>query len=136
LCGIACCGAETNRYNNNGHDRTPLNNRFSEIDSAAAAAADNNNNNNKYKVKSNNTANGLFRSVLHSLYHGVLHAVSQYGSNVTSFTPIKVHPSLRRFSANSKNNPKVLCANLLYRISPHYCHQFGKYWQEFIYVLE
>lgn len=47
---MACCGAETNRYNNNGHDRTPLNNRFSETDSAAVAADDdaNSNNNNEY----------------------------------------------------------------------------------------
>jgi hypothetical protein len=46
LCGIACCGAETNRSNNNGHDRTPLNIRFYEIDSAAAVDDDDNDNNN------------------------------------------------------------------------------------------
>lgn len=74
--GIACRGAETNRSNNNndnnnniGNDRTPLNNRFSELD-----FADNSNNNNEYYVKSNKTANGVFRSVLHNLYHGVLQA--------------------------------------------------------------
>jgi len=72
LCGITYCGAETNRPNNNGHDRTPLNNRFSEIDFAAAADDDyddddDDNNSNEYYVKSNNTANGLLRSALHSL---------------------------------------------------------------------
>lgn len=134
MCGIACCGAETNRSNNNGHDRPPLNNRFSQIDSAAAA--DDDNNNNEHYVKSNNIANCLLRSAMHSLYHGVLHAVSQYGRNVTSFTPIKVHPSLCRVSANSKYIPKALCADLLYRISPNYSHKSGKYGQKFNYVLE
>jgi len=130
LCGIAYCGAETNRPNNNGHDRSPLNNRFSEIDSITAAAADDDddddNNSNEYYVKSNNTANGLLRSALHGLYHSVLHAVSQYRRNATSFTPIKVHPSLRKFSVNSKYIPKALCADLLYRISPNYSNKFGK----------
>jgi hypothetical protein len=71
-----------------------------------------------------------------TVYHSVLHAVSQYGRNVTSFTPIKVHPSLCRFSVNSKYIPKALCADLLYRISPNYSHKFGKYGQKLIYVLE